>query len=292
MNSNRFSRGSLSQKLVCLGPTLVIFTVFFFVPMLMGLYYSLTNWDAMGLYQFVGLSNYTRLFQDGQFLASLQRTLLFTVGSVVIISILAMLCAVALTTSFKGNTAIRTILFLPNLISMVICGFIWNFMFTKVWGSLYADTGLAFFNIRWVGDAKYVMVALIIVSVWQGMGYYMTIYIASLLGIDSSYIEAARIDGASSFQVFWRIKLPLMLPVVSVGAFMNFAFCMKCFDLVFSLTKGGPGTSSEVAVLNIYREAFIFNNFGYGCAKAILFAAILVVVALVQQNLSRKAEVA
>ncbi len=285
----RLQKLGFGKAAICLGPTLVLFSLFFFIPVLMGFYYSFTNWNAVGSYSFVGFDNYVKLFtEDTLFKNSLARTFLFTAGSVICSTIIAMLCALALTNRFKGNPFIRTILFLPNLISMVICGFIWSFMFTKVYGSMYQVIPLDIFKISWLGDEKYVLIALIIVSIWQGMGYYMTIYIAGLLSIDDSYIEAAHIDGATNSQVFWKIKLPLTLPVISVGAFMNFAFCMKCFDIVFSLTKGGPGNASEVTVLNIYREAFVYNNFGYGCAKAIFFALILVAVGLVQQSVSRK----
>lgn len=219
---------------------------------------------------------------------SVGRTFFFAAFSVLITTMLAMICALALTNRFKGNRLMRAALFLPNLISMVITGFIWSFLFSQVSASLYQATGLNAFNIQWIADEKYVMWALVIVSVWQGLGYYMTIYIAGLIGVDESYCEAARMDGASESQVFWRIKLPLTLPTISIGAFMNLAFCMKCFDLVFSLTKGGPGDSSELAVLNIYNEAFKYNNFGYGCAKAIVFSCIIILFSLIQQKLSSR----
>ena len=281
-------RGSLGERVLCLGPSIVIYTIFFIVPLIMGVYYSTTNWDAIGLFSNIGISNYARLLLDSQFMDSIVKTFFFSIFSVLITTICSMVCALALTNRFKGNSLMRTALFLPNLISMVITGFIWSFLFTRVSASLFELTGNGLFNISWIGDQKYVMWALIIVSVWQGLGYYMTIYIAGLISLDESYLEAARIDGASERHVFWRIKLPLMLPTISIGAFMNLACCMKGFDIVFSLTKGGPGNSSELAALNIYNEAFKYNNFGYGCAKAIFFAAIVILFSLVQQQLSNR----
>ncbi|MEI7884945.1 MAG: sugar ABC transporter permease [Clostridia bacterium] len=288
----KLTGSSLLEYLVCFGPSMLLYTTFFMLPMLLGIFYSLTNWDGMGNYSIVGASNYTKLLlNDPVFVQSMLRTFWFAITSVLFTTIFSMLCALALTSKFKANNLFRTIIFLPNLISMVITGFIWNFLFTKVFSSIYTSTGLEFFNISWIGDAKFVMWAVVIVSVWQGMGYYMTIYIAGILGIDQSYIEAAVIDGATDRQVFWKIKLPLMLPLVSIGAFLNLAFCMKTFDVVFSLSKGGPGNGSEVAMLNIYREAFVYNNFGYGSAKAIFFAGIIIIFSLIQQRITSRTEV-
>ena len=292
MKKKKLNLSQVLENLICFGPSIGIYTMFFMVPMILGLVYSLTDWDAVGKFNIVGLSNYSKLlFQDPVFLQSLGRTFWFAIISVTLTTIIAMLCAIGLTSKFKANNLIRTIIFFPNLISMVITGFIWNFLFTKVSSGIYTSTGIEAFNISWIGDVKYVMWAVVIVSIWSGMGYYMTIYIAGLLGIDGSFIEAAKIDGASDWHVFWRIKMPLMLPVVSVGAFMNIAFCMKVFDIIFSLSKGGPGNSSEVAMINVYREAFVYNNFGYGSAKAIFFACIIILFSFIQQRVSNSMEV-
>lgn len=286
----RINRQSLSKSFVCLAPSIFLYSFFFTLPVCMGVLYSLSAWDGISSPNFVGIQNYINLFTDNSFWSSILRSLFFAFASVFFSTILAVGCAVALTNKFKGNIFSKTLLFLPNLMSMVIVGFIWKFLFSNISTSLSELTGLSFFDISWLGDERFVLWALIFVSVWQGMGYYMIIYMAGLLAIDDSYIEAARIDGASERQIFWKIKLPLAMPTITIGIFMNFAFCMKCFDLVYSMTSGGPGTASEVAVLNIYREAFVYNNYGYGCAKAIVFACIIILFSLVQRKLTLRKE--
>ncbi|MBS3970413.1 MAG: sugar ABC transporter permease, partial [Clostridia bacterium] len=225
------------------------------------------------------------------FMDSINRTFYIALINVFLTNVLAMTFAIALTSSFKLNNLFRAVIFLPNVISMVISGFIWQFMFTRISTSAYKATGLELFNVSWLGDTQNVIYAIVIVSLWQGLGYIMTIYIAGLMGVDESLVEAAEIDGASGWQVFFRIKLPVMLPVITVGAFLNIAGSLKIFDIIYSLTGGGPGRASEVAMLNIYREAFVFNRFGYGTAKAVILSIIIILITIIQLRITSRKEV-
>jgi len=263
------------------------------MPLLQGIYYSFTDWNSINPNaSFVGLKNYIRIFtRDNAFQASLGRTFYFAVVNVFFTNLLAMLLAIALTSKFTGRNIFRAGIFLPNVLSMVICGFIWQFMFTKIFVNVADATGLRFLDQSWLGNPNIVIYSIVLVSLWQGVGYIMTIYIAGLQGIDDNLIEAANIEGANGFQTFFMIKLPVMLPTVTVGVFMNVSGSLRIFDIVYSLTGGGPGKASEVAMLDIYREAYVNNNYGYGSAKAVLLSAIIILITALQLRFTSKREV-
>lgn len=270
------------------GPILIVYTVLFMFPFLQGVYYSCTDWTAIApTYKFLGLQNFKEMFTlDDYFINSLNRTFFIALINVIFTNILAMLFAVALTTSFRYNNAWRAAIFLPNVISMVVSGFIWKFMFSEILPKLGELSGIAFLTKGWLSDPNIVIYSIVIISVWWGLGYIMTIYIAGLQGIDSAIIEAADIDGCTAWQSFFKIKLPSMLPIVAVGIFLNISGSLKIFDTIYSLTAGGPGKASEVAMLNIYREAFVYNRMGYGNAKAVVLTIIIVIITLVQMKIT------
>lgn len=279
-----------SQFLVFVVPFLIIYSVFFMLPLIQGLYYSFTNWKSTSQNAiFTGLKNYhDLLFRDPYFFNSLAVTFKFTVLNVLFSNLLAVLLALFFTTQKKERRLIKSVLFMPNMISMVVAGFIWVFIFGQIFPFLFQKTEWLIFRISWLGDENRVIGALVMVSIWHGVGYLMTIYIAGFQGIDPTLVEAALIDGANSLQMLIKIKLRLMLPVFSVGLFINIAGSLKIFDIVMSLTAGGPGRSSEVVMLNIYREAFVNNNMGYGSAKATVLSIIIILVVLLQFRLTRE----
>ena len=177
-------------------------------------------------------------------------------------------------------------IFMPYMISMVVCGFVWRFMFTNIAENVAEVTGFEFINQSWLGDPKIVIYSIVIVSTWWIAGYIMTIYIAGILSIDTSLIEAGDIDGCNAWQSFFRVKLPLMMPVVTVGVFLSISYSLKIFDTIYSLTGGGPGKASEVVMLNLYRDAFVYNRYGYGTAKAIILTLIIVIITFIQMRIT------
>jgi len=270
-------------------PVLLVYTLLFIVPMFQGVAYAFTDWDGINQnVHFVGLRNFIKIFTiDSSFLPAMGRTVFFVTLNFFGVNVLAMLFAIALTNKFKFNNIIRAAIFLPNVISMVIAGFIWQFMYLKIFPQAAEKFSiLSFLNQSWLSDSNLVMISIVLVSMWQGIGYIMTIYIAGLQGVDECQIEAAKIDGANGWQSFWKVKLPAVLPAVAVGAFMNVAGSFKIFDTVYSLTSGGPGKSSEVAMLEIYREAYLYKNFGLACAKAVLLAIVIVAITILQMRLT------
>jgi raffinose/stachyose/melibiose transport system permease protein len=181
---------------------------------------------------------------------------------------------------------------MPNMMSMIIGGFMWMFIFTKVLSYIADHTVLHFLNHSWIGDPKYSFYAIIIVSLWGGVGYLMVIYIAALQGVPQELREAASIDGAGRFQILRSVTLPMIMPAVTIGIFVTLNSTFKVFDVVFALTGGGPGRATQVIALNIFEEAFhMSNRYGYASAKAMILFVIVCIITLAQLKVMKKREV-
>lgn len=274
------------------GPAFSIFSIIVLIPFVLGMYYSFTNWNGVsGTIEWVGLSNFIQIFNDSQFKASFLFTVKFTLVSVLLINLLGFLLALILTQKLKTKNLLRTVFFMPNLIAGLLLGFIWQFIFVKVFASIGELTGLALFQLPWLGDATTAFWGIVIVSVWQGAGYIMVIYIAALLNIPHELIEAARIDGANGWNVLKYIILPLIRPAITICLFLTIAWSFKIFDLNFSLTGGGPFKSTESLAINIYTEAFVNNRYGLGSAKAFLFFIIVATITTLQVLYTKRKEI-
>ena len=182
----------------------------------------------------------------------------------------------------KTKNILRTVFFMPNLIGGLLLGFIWQFIFVKGFASIGELTKIPLFELAWLGDANTAFWGIVIVSVWQGAGYIMIIYIAALQNVPQELIEAAKIDGANRWQILRHITMPLVAPAVTICLFLTTASSFKVFDANLSLTNGGPFKSTEMLALNIYTEAFVNNRYGIGEAKALIF--FLVVAAIISHS--------
>ncbi|GIP21967.1 carbohydrate ABC transporter permease [Paenibacillus sp. J22TS3] len=282
------------QQLVFLGPCLLFFLTIVVTPFLLGFYYSSTDWNGLDLDKAVwtGAANWTRIFTDDpKFWESFWFTLRFTVISVIIANVLALALALMLMKSLKTKKLLRTIFFVPNVIGGILLGYIWQFIFTKGFATIGEITGLSFFQLPWLGTPNTGFWGLIIVFVWQTAGYMMVIYIASLAGIPKDLIEAAQIDGARPRQVLRSIYMPLIMPAITICLFLTTSNAFKMFDLNLSLTKGGPGTSTQSLAYNIYAEALINNRYGLGTAKALLFFFAVSLITITQVWITKRKEV-
>jgi len=276
-------------------PGFLVYALFVLWPAIGGLYYGFTNWNGLSRqFRFIGLANYQEaFFDDPNFLRAVGFTLRYVVAMVILQNGLALLLAL-LIDSRRSKTQVwyRTVFFLPNMISMVIAGFMWMFIFTRVLPSLGQGLGLEFLDRSWIGDPKSSFWAIMIVSLWAGVGYLMLIYIAALQGIPGQLIEAAYIDGADEWTIFRRIKLPMILPGITIGVFLALNSSFKVFEVVFSLTGGGPGRATQVIALNIFEEAFDLNfRYGYASAQANILFLFVALVTLVQLSVMKKREI-
>jgi len=284
---------ALRDDTIFIGPAVFFFIIIVASSFILGIFYSFTSWNGVGKEaSWTGLENYRYLFtEDSRALRSAWFTIRFTVASVILSNLIALTLALVLTQPLRGANTFRAVFFLPNVIGGIILGFIWRFIFSSAFISLGETTSIAFFQLPWLGTPSTGYWAVVIVFVWKTAGYLMVIYIASIVGIDNQLIEAARIDGAKPRHVLTKIMIPLMAPAFTVCLFLMLSWSMKLFDVIYSLTKGGPFQSTEAFSLNIYLEAFSFNNYGYGSAKAVIFFIAVGVVTLLQVSATKRFEV-
>lgn len=276
-------------------PALVFYAIFTLAPAFGGVWYSLTDWDGLNpSYRFVGLANYAEaLTEDPAFLHAIRFTLKYVVCMVVLQNAFAILLAVLIESRGRSKSWFRTIFFMPNMLSMIIGGIMWLFIFTRVLPALAElSDWLLFLDRSWIGNPRYSFITILIVSLWGGVGYLMVIYIAALQGVPKQMKEAAEIDGAGTLQVFRYITLPMIGPAVTIGIFLTLNSSFKVFDVVFALTGGGPGRATQVMALNIFEEAFNFSErYGYASAKAMILFLIVFLITLVQLWIMKRREV-
>lgn len=292
MNGKKYFK-RIGFSLCFLGPVTFFFCLVFVIPFLSGIYYSFTEWNGVDqAARWIGWENFVTVFtQDAQFLKSFWFTAKFTLVTLVLTNVLAFLFALALVQPLKTRSALRTAFFLPNVIGGVLLGFIWRFIFVNGFWTLGQLTGIAALQQPWLGTPETGFWGVVFVYTWRSVGYLMIIYVASLLNIDKALFEAARIDGAKGFAMFRHIIFPLVMPAITVCLFLTLSWTFKSFDIVISLTQGGPFRSTETVALNIYLEAFSYGNYGLGAAKALIYFLIVGIFTLTQVNLTKKAEV-
>ncbi len=265
-------------------PTLLAFTAFFIVPFLMGIGLSFTKFTVITKAKFVGLDNYIKAFtSDNEFLHALGFTSLFTIVSIVTVNVFSFSLALLLTRGIKGTNIFRSVFFMPNLIGGIVLGYIWNLLINGV---------LSKFDVDITFSAKYGFWGLVILTNWQLIGYMMVIYIAGLQNIPGDLIEAASIDGASPMTVLFKVKLPMVMPSITICTFLTLTNSFKMFDQNLALTAGAPERTTEMLALNIYNTFYGRIGWqGVGQAKAVVFFLIVALIAYIQLRLTNKKEV-
>ena len=264
-------------------PTLIAFSFAFIIPFVMGVYPSFCKFKTITNAQFVGLGNYIKIFADKDFVNAFGFTLKFSVVSIVTINVFAFILALALTRKIKGTNLFRTVFFMPNLIGGIILGYIWQQMINAV--LLKYETTL-------VANPTYGFWGLIILMNWQMIGYMMIIYVAGLQNVPTDLIEAAEIDGATSLQTLFKVKIPMVMPSITICLFLTVSNSFKLFDQNLALTAGAPSKKTAMLALDIYNTFYGRSGFeGVGQAKAVLFFIVVAVIALGQLVLTRRKEV-
>jgi len=273
-----------------LAPVLLALSLVVVSPLLLGVFYSFTNWNGIQTGGFVGFSNYIQLFKDEDFIDSLWFTTKFSVVSVILINAIGLSLALIVTSKIKSSKFLRTIFFMPNLIGGLILGFIWQFIFIKVFSSVGTIFGIEGLK-GWLSTTETGFWGLVILMSWQMSGYIMVIYIAYLEGISKELLEASEIDGANSFQRFRFIVFPLVAPAFTVSMFLTLSNTFKLYDQNLSLTGGGPYNSTQMVAMEIFKTAFGQNEMAYAQAKAVIFFILVAIIALVQVYINKKREV-
>ena len=267
-------------------PTFAAFAIGFIWPFLQGLYLSFCRFITIDTAQWNGIQNYIYALTEESFLHSFWFTALFTVVSTICINVAAFAIALALTRGIKGTNVFRSVFFMPNLIGGIVLGYIWNILLNCVLTLL----GKPLLSLH----APYGFIGLLILMCWQQIGYMMIIYIAGLQSIPNDYLEAARIDGASDRQILWRIKIPNVMPSITICTFLTLTNGFKLFDQNLALTGGEPAHASEGLALNIFYTFYARSGpqwKGYGQAKAVLFCLLVIAISLIQLRATRSKEV-
>ena len=266
-------------------PTFAAFIIGFLWPFIWGIYLSFCKFTTVKDVVWVGLANYKKIMIGGDFSHAFWLTVVFAFVSSILINVLAFSIALALTKGFKGTNAFRTVFFMPNLIGGIVLGYIWQLIFNGILAN-YSRT-LAY-------NEKYGFWGMIILMCWQQIGYMMIIYVAGLNNVSPDLIEAAQIDGATASQILFKIKIPMIMPSVTICTFLTLTNGFKMFDQNLSLTGGDPGKKSQLLALNIY-DTFYGRSGpqwkGIGQAKAVVFFVLVVVIALIQLRSTSSKEV-
>ena len=271
--------------LIFILPALIGTLIFIVIPVICSFGLSFTKWDLLNPIQFVGFSNYKEVFTDTLFYKILWNTIIFALSTSILGVIIPLILACILNSKIRGAEFYKTAYFLPFITPMIVIGVVWEWIFDPNIGFL---NHLLHLHINWLYDTHYAMTALIIVSVWKLIGYNMVIFLSALSGISQSMFEAAKIDGASPFQTFKNVTVPLLSPSIFFVVIITAISSFQVFDLIYLMTQGGPFESTNVLVYAIYKNAFEYFNIGKASAIAYVLFVIILVLTLIQWNLRKK----
>lgn len=288
MNRSRPAHGTARKDglgaVLFLSPTLLIFGVFVIFPVFFSFYLSFHKWNMFGAEkEFVGLDNYLAAVQSPEFWMVTKNTIIYTLGTVPLNMLLALVVAYFLNKKIAGKRILRTAFFAPVVMSSVAAAVIWRWVYEPNFGLLnYVLSWFGIPAVNWLNDPTAAMFALIVMGVWKTFGVNMVLFSAGLQGIPEHYYEAAEIDGAGKWQRFWNITLPLLSPTTFFILVMSVIGSFQVFDTVYVLTSGGPLGSTKVLVFYLYEHAFKFFDMGYASAIAYLLFAIVFTFTLLQ----------
>ena len=280
-----FVNNQISASWIFIFPAILGTFIFIIIPVFCSFGLSFTQWDLLNDAKFVGLDNYKLLFTDSIFYKILLNTIVFALSTSILGVIIPLFLASILNSKIRGSEFFKTAYFLPFITPMVVIAIIWTWIFDPNIGFINQILQI---NINWLYDEKFAMPVLILVSVWKLIGYNMIIFLSALNGVSQSLFEAAKIDGASPFQVFKNITIPMLSPTIFFVVIITAISSFQVFDLIYLMTQGGPFNSTNVLVYAIYKNAFEYFNVGYSCAIAYVLFAIILVLTLIQWALRKK----
>ena len=264
-------------------PTLIAFTIAFFVPFILGIVLSFTRFTTVTDAKWVGLENYIKVFSNNDFLQALWFTVGFALVSIITINVFAFLLALLLTRGIKGTNLFRTVFFMPNLIGGIVLGYIWSLMINGV---------LAKWGVTITYKAEYGFWGLVILMNWQLIGYMMIIYIAGIQSVPDTLIEAAKIDGATPSRILRSITIPMVMPSITICMFLTVSNSFKLFDQNLALTAGAPSNKTTMLALDIFNTFYGRVGWeGVGQAKAVIFFVLVALISLPQLMMTRNKEV-
>ncbi|MEW9032091.1 MAG: sugar ABC transporter permease [Planifilum fimeticola] len=272
-------------------PALFLFFLFHTYPALQGIFYSFTDWKGYGNWNFVGLKNYVHVFQDDRVVHAYRFTFQFALVSTVLVNGLSMLIALGLHAKIKFRRVLRSIYFLPYTLSILIVGYIFNFIFTHMIPDLSKSLGIDSLSQNILGNPDLAWIGIVIVAVWQHVPFSSMLYLAGLVTIPWDLYAAAEIDGAGAWKRFWSITFPLIAPFFTINVVLALKNFLMVFDHIVAMTGGGPGQATESISLLIYRGGFEGGEFAYQSANAVVYFLVIVIVSVLQLRMLQRREV-
>ncbi|BAC12731.1 carbohydrate ABC transporter permease [Oceanobacillus iheyensis] len=288
----QLTRKSKAAIIIGLLPAFLIYAVFAIYPILQSFYYSLMEWDGFTDMTFIGLDNFRNLFEDPLFWNSVKNNLYVVIASVLGQVPIALFFALLLNRKIKGVKFFRTVGFLPVVLSTVVISLTWSLIYNSQNGMLnefLRNIGLGFMAQNWLGDTKWVMIAVLVTVVWQFVGLYFIIFLAALQNVPTEVLEAAKMDGASEWMTTFKITIPMIWDSIIVAVILCISGSLKTFDLIYVMTNGGPAHSSDVMALYMFHETFNNLQYGYGSAVSVfIFFFSLILIFIVTKLLGKK----
>jgi multiple sugar transport system permease protein len=269
-------------------PVILVLLATAFIPLGWGLYLSFFRYklNMPSATAFIGLKNYLDIFSDELMIRSLRNNVVFAGLSVSVELLIGIVVAMMLSDDRRFTRAMVSILMVPMIIAPVAAGTLWRMMLDRTYGVVnYLLSFVGIHPVSWIGDPKIALYTIVLVDAWQFIPFVAVLVLSSIKAMPSSFLDAARVDGASPWKVFWRVILPITSPVIIIVAMLRFIDAFKVFDTIFVMTQGGPGNATEMLPTYIYRQGIKFLSIGYSSATAILFVISMSVIAWLFQRL-------
>lgn len=271
-------------------PVVLLFFTFNTLPMLKGFMYSFTNYRGYGDYDYVGFRNYKDLFTDLRVGKSYLFTFKYALVGTVLVNVLSLIMALGLNSQIRFKSALRGIYFVPNILGGLVIGYIFSFFFTYIVPAVGNALNISWIQNSILASEKYAWIGVLIVGVWQAVATNTIIYISGLQTVPEDVYEASNLDGATKWQEFWKVTLPLVIPFLTINLVLSTKNLLMVFDQIMSLTKGGPAQSTESISYLIYRNGMDGGQFGFQSANAVIFFLVIVGITVAQLTIMNKKE--
>ena len=275
-------------------PAIVLVIAVHYLATLTGGFFAFTNWTGLGDWEFIGVDNFVRIFNDPQLLGAVWNTLFLAFGSVILTTVIGLLFALAINRMLKTRYILRTLLFMPVVLSPLAVAYVWKFIFqfNGPLNGLLGLLGLEELQKVWLADPTWSIWAILITVVWQQTGFVMVIFLAGLASVPIEVEEAAALDGAGIWGRFWHVTVPAIRPSIAIATTLGIIQGLRIFDQILALTGGGPAGSTETLATEVYKQAFSLGQFGFGSALALVLTVIILAFAILQQYVTRDRDAA
>ncbi len=269
-------------------PAVILFALFHTLPVIVGIFFSFTNYPGYGDWNFVGISNYLNLFKDDRVLQAYGFSFLFAIVATILTNAFSLMIALGLNAKIVGRNFFRGVYFVPYVLAILIIGYVFQFIFSSSLPKILA--GIPLFRDNILTNETWAWTAIVTLAVWQACAFAIIIYLSGLQTIPGELYEAASLDGATSSRQFWSITFPLISAFFTINVVLSLKGFLQVFDPIVALTNGGPGTATESVTLLIFRGGFSGGEFAYQTANAVVFFIVITVVSLLQFKILQRGE--